>query len=206
MSELNDKLFELDKKKNNTISMALERHASENDGARNGQRKEPAIPASPVKYGNTSWIWMLVMTVLMAITVAVVVLFAGATVHKMQDVRNSGDQLAVLLEEHIDNFNRLKDHVAAMEGEFRRAFEKDRAEAITQNNAVVQRFSDMQADMNAVEARLREEMLKYKSQVVDGQSAMSKIDREYEQLNKEFQSIKEQFIAVQAKLLEMTVE
>lgn len=212
MSEINDKLFELDKKKDNTISMALERQAKENGGSNGGNggpenvAKEPAVTAPGRTSVNIPWFWMLLMSVLMAATVTVVVMFVGSTVTKMHEVRNSGDQLSELLEEHVDNFNKLKDHVDAMEGEFRRAFQKDRAEAVDRNNAVVQRLSELQANIDAAEQRLREEILKYKSQVVDSQTTTSKIERDYQQLNTELQSLREQFNAVQLKVLEMTVE
>jgi len=200
MSEMSDRMKELDEQYKKTISLAMDR---DRQGGPDIPGQEPPSDPAPQK-GKDFSLSMVALYILCGLTIAIVVIYSSMNAVKVSKVERAGDQLEILLEEQTDEFQEFKRHVEAMELEFRRAFKKDRegmaairAELIGNENALSDKIEKL-AD------EIRNDVLKYKSAVADNESRTGQISREYNNLMSKFNQVQEEFKQLRARVMNLT--
>jgi hypothetical protein len=221
MSAIYDSLKELEKG-NSTISQALNKQQSGKNGNGNPDVPPPDAPQQPQaegtqdpekKNGGGFSLAIFSLFLMMAVTAAVVVVFSFRTIDKVGTASRVTEQLEVLLDDQVKELTALKDHLTAVEQEFRRAFKKDRDQIMEMEK----KFSALDVKLTAavqdsragLAKELREEfqseLLKHKSVLTDQESRNAKAARDYEDLIRRFANIQEEFNSLRAKVVGITV-
>lgn len=215
MSELYDRLQNLDKE-NSAILEALKKQGA--DGSAIPPEEEPPQPEADrllkeKKSGGGFSLAIFSLFLMMAVTAAVVVVFSFRTIDKVSTASRITEELDVLLDDQVKELTVLKDHLTAVEQEFRRAFKKDRDQImeIEKNFSTldVRLTADIHDSRAGLAKELREEfqseLLKHKSVLTDQESRNAKAARDYEELIKRFANIQEEFNSLRAKVVGITV-
>ena len=199
MSEISDRLKELDEQYKNIIPQAMGRN----------QDRNPGTPPDDAPHASHSGgmfpLTVFILSILMVMTIAATVIFSWITADKVAAVVRAGDQLEILLEDYMEENKKLERHVKAVELEFRRAFKKDREDMAAMRQQLMKEDAALSDDLKKFSDETRNEVLKYKSTVTDNESRMSMINREYEKMTAKFKRVQNEFEALRAKILALTV-
>jgi len=201
MSEMSDRMKQLDEQYKKTISLAMDK---DQPGPADGPGQPHSPLGSPSPKGKDFSLPMVALYILCGLTIAVVVIYSSINAAQTAGIRRAGDQLEILLEDQADELQDLKRHVEAVEAEFRRAFKKDRDEMAAMKETLLGEDAALADTIEKFSNEIRADVLKYKTSVTDNEALSSQISRDYDGLMSRFSQVQDEFKQLRARVLDLT--
>ncbi|MEW5895313.1 MAG: hypothetical protein AB1650_06120 [Candidatus Omnitrophota bacterium] len=193
MSRINDQLKSVEECKSNMISQALDKK----------QREFENSQASKGISGRSS-----IGSLLPLFIIGIFVVGGASTifyaVDRMMLVNKKQQEVVTLLEDHLEEYVKLEEHVKAVELEFRGAFKKDREQMKAMLDATARLEAGAKEAFEKSVGEMRTEFFTFKNSFIENEADAARISREYSELMTRFDQVKEEMRELRSRVMALT--
>ena len=193
MSQIEDRLGEIDNKKLSLIAQAVKKNHTEIKKV-----PEPQPEKNPEKKRPS-------MLIFLTVVFAVVIMFSYLVMRGVNTFTKRHEQIAAIFEQHLEEYKTFEEHLTAMESEFRRAFKRDRDQIKEIAEALKQNYDTLSKTFEELQQQLDD--MKVSQKKISGNiEEATESGRKYSALSNQLEQIQGELTVLRAKMTMLTID
>jgi hypothetical protein len=197
MSEISDKLKELDKKHQQTITRAMEKNESGSDnGTSFGKNIKNFMRDGFFTKCSLFSFFVLLMII-------VFIFFSIKIIYRISVVNRLGTQIQVLLEDQADELQDFQKHVKTMELEFRRDSKKDREASEIFKEEFFKKNTALDHQIKKIANDIQSDVLKNRSLSKEQGLKIMEMSHKYNDLIDRFNDLQDEVKALRVNVISL---